>query len=70
MADKLTPTPSQTVGPFFHLGLDRPEWGDLTRNNPAGEKIAIAGRVLDGDGKPVGSLSVDAIARLAHGERL
>jgi protocatechuate 3,4-dioxygenase, alpha subunit len=57
MAEKLTPTPSQTVGPFFHLGLDRPEWGDLTRNNPpealGGEKIAIEGRVLDGDGAPV-----------------
>ena len=22
MADKLIPTPSQTVGPFFHLGHD------------------------------------------------
>ena len=53
MADKLIPTPSQTVGPFFHLGLDRPEWGDLTRGNPAGERIAIEGRVLDGDGAPV-----------------
>lgn len=53
MADKLIPTPSQTVGPFFHLGLDRPEWGDLTRDNPAGERIAIEGRVLDGDGAPV-----------------
>ena len=31
MADKLIPTPSQTVGPFFHLGLARPEWADLTR---------------------------------------
>jgi protocatechuate 3,4-dioxygenase, alpha subunit len=53
MADKLVPTPSQTVGPFFHLGLDRPEWGDLTRGNPAGERITIEGRVLDGDGAPV-----------------
>jgi protocatechuate 3,4-dioxygenase, alpha subunit len=53
MADKLIPTPSQTVGPFFHLGLDRPEWGDLTRGNPTGERIAIEGRVLDGDGAPV-----------------
>jgi protocatechuate 3,4-dioxygenase alpha subunit len=53
MADRLIPTPSQTVGPFFHLGLDRPEWGDLTGGNPAGEKIAIEGRVLDGDGAPV-----------------
>jgi protocatechuate 3,4-dioxygenase, alpha subunit len=53
MAGKLIPTPSQTVGPFFHLGMDRPEWNDLTRDNPAGERIAIEGRVIDGDGVPV-----------------
>jgi protocatechuate 3,4-dioxygenase, alpha subunit len=53
MADKLIPTPSQTVGPFFHVGMDRPEWNDLTRDNPAGERIAIEGRVIDGDGAPV-----------------
>jgi protocatechuate 3,4-dioxygenase alpha subunit len=53
MAEKLTPTPSQTVGPFFHLGLARPEWGDLTTGNPTGERITIEGRILDGDGSPV-----------------
>jgi protocatechuate 3,4-dioxygenase, alpha subunit len=53
MADKPIPTPSQTVGPFFHLGMARPEWSDLTTDHPAGEKIAIEGRVLDGDGAPV-----------------
>ncbi len=58
MADKPIPTPSQTVGPFFHLGLARPEWSDLTAANPSGanpvgERIAIEGRVLDGDGAPV-----------------
>ena len=53
MADKLVPTPSQTVGPFFHVGMDRAEWNDLTVGNPAGEKIAIEGRVLDGDAAPV-----------------
>ncbi len=53
MEDKLVPTPSQTVGPFFHLGMARPEWGDLTADDPAGEKIAIEGRVIDGDGAPV-----------------
>jgi protocatechuate 3,4-dioxygenase alpha subunit len=47
------PTPSQTVGPFFRLGMDRPEWSDLTRDGARGEKIAIEGRVLDGDGAPV-----------------
>jgi protocatechuate 3,4-dioxygenase alpha subunit len=53
MADKLIPTPSQTVGPFFHLGLDHPAWADLTGANPAGERIAIEGRVIDGDGTAV-----------------
>ena len=53
MAEKLIPTPSQTVGPFFALGMDRPGWNDLTAGNPAGQRIAIEGRVLDGDGAPV-----------------
>src|SRR3954451_7232007 len=57
MTDKLIPTPSQTVGPFFHLGMTRPEWADLTGghpNNPAlGGRVAIDGRVFDGDGAPV-----------------
>ncbi len=53
MAEKLIPTPSQTVGPFFHLGLARAEWSDLTRDNPLGERIAIEGRVIDGDGAGV-----------------
>ncbi|HVH79355.1 MAG TPA: protocatechuate 3,4-dioxygenase subunit alpha, partial [Stellaceae bacterium] len=53
MASKLIATPGQTVGPFFALGLDRPEWADLTRNNPEGERIVIQGTVLDGDGAPV-----------------
>jgi protocatechuate 3,4-dioxygenase alpha subunit len=53
MADKLIPTPSQTVGPFFHLGLARPEWADLTAANPAGQRIMIEGRITDADGMPV-----------------
>jgi protocatechuate 3,4-dioxygenase alpha subunit len=52
MAENLIPTPSQTVGPFFHLGLDRP-WADLTIGNPQGERIIIEGRVVDADGAPV-----------------
>jgi len=71
MAEKLIPTPSQTVGPFFHLGLDRPEWGDLTRGNPKGERIVVEGRVLDGDGMPVPDAVIElwqanAAGRYAH----
>ena len=53
MAQKLIPTPAQTVGPFFHIGLARPEWSDLTAQNPKGDRIAIAGRVIDADGAAV-----------------
>src|SRR5271169_7211571 len=71
MAGKLIVTPSQTVGPFFHLALDRPEWADLTRGNPAGERIVVEGRVIDGDGAPVGDACLElwqanAAGRYAH----
>jgi protocatechuate 3,4-dioxygenase, alpha subunit len=46
-------TPSQTVGPFFHYALDRPGWADLAAAGASGERIAIEGRILDGDGAPV-----------------
>jgi protocatechuate 3,4-dioxygenase alpha subunit len=48
------PTPSQTIGPFFHLGLT------VTRSVPRiagsgarGERILLACRLLDGDDNPV-----------------
>jgi protocatechuate 3,4-dioxygenase alpha subunit len=71
MADKLIATPSQTVGPFFHIGLDRPDWADLTAGHPQGERIVIAGRVIDGDGAPVPDACLElwqanAAGRYAH----
>ena len=59
MPEKLIPTPSQTVGPFFHLGMAQPEWADLTAGNPEGERIVIEGRVIDGDGAPVPDACVE-----------
>jgi protocatechuate 3,4-dioxygenase alpha subunit len=50
MAAALVQTPSQTVGPFFHMALDRPDCADLTAENPECERIVIAGRVTDGHG--------------------
>ena len=71
MAGKLIVTPSQTVGPFFHLALDRPEWADLTRGNPTGERIVVEGRVIDGDGAAVADACLElwqanAAGRYAH----
>ncbi len=71
MAGRLVLTPSQTVGPFFHLALDRPEWADLTAGNPEGDRIVIEGRVTDGDGAPVADACLElwqanAFGRYAH----
>ena len=44
---------SQTVGPFFHLGLNYLRRDNLLVPGIDGLKIAIRGRVLDGDAVPV-----------------
>jgi len=44
-------TTSQTVGPFFRIGLDRLNCADI--GGVRGERIVVEGRVLDGDGVPV-----------------
>jgi protocatechuate 3,4-dioxygenase alpha subunit len=64
-------TPSQTIGPFFHPALLRGGWhegwhqvgrqteDDLAARGADGERVAIEGRVLDGDGAPVGDGMVE-----------
>jgi protocatechuate 3,4-dioxygenase alpha subunit len=42
-------TPSQTVGPFFALGLCRERQNELV----PGGSVRVAGQLLDGAGKPV-----------------
>jgi protocatechuate 3,4-dioxygenase alpha subunit len=49
----LPATPSQTVGPFFSIGLDRLCVSDLAGPHVPGRRITISGRVLDGDAQPV-----------------
>ena len=49
----LQATTSQTVGPFFTIGFDWLKKADLAGPGVSGERVTIAGRVLDGDGKPV-----------------
>jgi protocatechuate 3,4-dioxygenase, alpha subunit len=71
VAGKLVPTPSQTVGPFFHLALDRPGWGDLAAEGAQGERIAVIGRMTDGDGAAVADACLElwqanAAGRYAH----
>jgi protocatechuate 3,4-dioxygenase, alpha subunit len=47
------PTASQTVGPFFHLGMVYLERDNFVAENVAGERVTIRGKVLDGDGNVV-----------------
>jgi protocatechuate 3,4-dioxygenase alpha subunit len=63
-------TPSQTVGPFLHIGLP---WEDGSEVVPEGTpgSFVLAGRVLDGDGAPlidalVETWQADPAGRFAH----
>lgn len=46
-------TPSQTVGPYFSIGMDWLNRSDLTRGASGGERVTIRGRILDGENQPV-----------------
>ena len=49
----LQATTSQTVGPFFKIGLGWLYGNTLAQKNVSGERVTIQGKVLDGDGVPV-----------------
>jgi protocatechuate 3,4-dioxygenase alpha subunit len=61
-------TPSQTVGPFYALGLNAREEGYEFTNlvgpstvvaGMAGERIRVTGHILDGEGEPVSDALVE-----------
>ncbi len=69
----LTPTASQTVGPFFNFALtSSPSLGILAREGADGDRIRLAFRVVDGDGAPtpgdamIELWQADARGRYAH----
>jgi protocatechuate 3,4-dioxygenase alpha subunit len=68
------PFPSQTLGPFFHLGLTAiPALGCLRRAGARGEPIRIRFQLIDGDGAavPDGMIEIwqaDAAGRYDHPE--
>jgi protocatechuate 3,4-dioxygenase, alpha subunit len=61
----LAPTPSQTVGPYFTLGLCVRQANELVREAGA---VRIAGRVLDGAGDAVSDALVEIWQADQHGE--
>jgi protocatechuate 3,4-dioxygenase, alpha subunit len=71
-------TPSQTVGPYLHIGLTQGDYGareifsaTLAEPGMAGTRIRIEGRILDGEGNIVPDALVeiwqaDPAGRYAH----
>lgn len=68
--DYLKETPSQTAGPYVHIGLapaaagfdiyDRELGWDIAGPDADGERIRIEGRVIDGTGNPVKDVLIEA----------
>jgi protocatechuate 3,4-dioxygenase alpha subunit len=54
----LQTTPSQTIGPYWHL-LEDKDWADLTRFGATGDVITLTGRVIDGAGNPLTDACVE-----------
>jgi protocatechuate 3,4-dioxygenase alpha subunit len=66
----LPETPSQTIGPFYAVGLPWPDGPDVVPEGTP-EAVRVAGRVLDGAGEPVPDALVetwqaDPAGRFAH----
>lgn len=75
--DYLKETPSQTAGPFVHIGLapgaagfdiyDQELGGDIAGPNAKGERIRIEGLVRDGTGNPIKDVMLEAWQANAEG---
>lgn len=61
-------TTSQTVGPYLHIGLTWLITEKLAPGSVPGKRVTIAGRVLDGDGKPVNDALVEIWQADSHGK--
>lgn len=64
---RLGETPSQTVGPFFSIGLSGEGENVLVADGVQGDRIRLVGRVLDGEGQPVGDALIELWQANARG---
>ena len=56
----LAPTPSQTIGPFFHFCLTTDAClGQMAGESAKGERLKLMCRLLDGDGAPVNDAAIE-----------
>ncbi len=64
----LQATTSQTVGPYLHIGLTWLCSDNLAAAGVKGERLTIAGRVIDGDGAPVNDALIEVWQANAQGK--
>jgi protocatechuate 3,4-dioxygenase, alpha subunit len=64
----LQATTSQTVGPFFKIGLQWLYCENLAPEGAVGERVTIEGRVIDGNGEPVQDAILEIWQANAHGK--
>lgn len=63
----LRTTGSQTVGPYLHIGLTWLITENVAGPGVTGERITLAGRIVDVDGMPVDDALVEIWQANAHG---
>jgi protocatechuate 3,4-dioxygenase, alpha subunit len=64
----MTTTPSQTVGPYFAIGLAKMVTCDIAASGISGERITIQGLVIDGDGLPIPDAVLETWQANSHGK--
>ncbi|MGB1252279.1 MAG: protocatechuate 3,4-dioxygenase subunit alpha [Candidatus Promineifilaceae bacterium] len=58
---------SQTVGPFFSIGMTYGELNQMVQDDTVGQRIYLRGRVFDGDGQGVNDAIVEIWQADANG---
>jgi protocatechuate 3,4-dioxygenase alpha subunit len=61
-------TPSQTVGPYLHIGLDWLNTTELVASDSAGERCIIQGQLRDADGLPIPDGMIEIWQANSHGK--
>jgi protocatechuate 3,4-dioxygenase alpha subunit len=64
----LQATPSQTVGPYLHIGLTWLNNDNLAGPGVSGDRVTVEGRVFDGDGKPINDAMIEIWQANSHGK--
>jgi protocatechuate 3,4-dioxygenase alpha subunit len=60
-------TPSQTVGPFYAIGLTRTPMNIVAHESAQGQRIRIEGQVFDGDGAAIPDVMIEIWQANAYG---